>query len=388
MLRNTLVLALALTATTGCGGSFNVVSDSSAGAYEVALAPVQNRLVTAWYDTRDGNAEIYFRVLDEYGLPAGPERRLTSNPERSYEPSIEPLGADIAVAWYDKSDEGGYTSSLGVWDLEGRSRWSHPFAQHARNPVIRVHDGRIFAAWIQAEAAGDEAVWGGWWNANGGVVHPAHRLAPASRTTWNLNAEVDEAGTAWVVFDAVNGTRASELFAVRFANDSEAPVRLTSDDGKDSKYPDLAIEGSRAALTWFDAKDGNDEIYLLTLNVADLAGTHDVVGRRVTTTPGNSIGAYLRWNAGRIGLAWCDDTEGQDEIYFASFDGDGRQLGEAKRLTNTSRRSVIPAIRPLRSGFALAWVEYEPPVEDAHARGEDADAGSGGRGDIAVALVP
>src|SRR5688572_20615103 len=100
-------------AMTGCGppplersGTPRQISASGKGAYEAALASRYLRgagFVTAWYDTRNGNAEIYMRLLTDNGAPAGPERRLTNGPEESYEPSIELVGPnDVAVAWYDK----------------------------------------------------------------------------------------------------------------------------------------------------------------------------------------------------------------------------------------------------------------------------------------------
>ena len=73
-------------------------------------------------------------------------------------------------------------------------------------------DGRtIVAAWIQAEPDGGEAVYVGAWGADGREQRPRTRLAPASKTTWNLNLALDGADP-WVVFDAATSTRASELF--------------------------------------------------------------------------------------------------------------------------------------------------------------------------------
>ena len=96
-----------------------VVSASGTGAYETSLAVFPDRLAVAWYDRRDGNAEIYFRLLDAAGRPAGPEHRLTNGPEQSYEASMDAAGPDLAVAWYDKSAGGLLTAKLGVWSIDG-----------------------------------------------------------------------------------------------------------------------------------------------------------------------------------------------------------------------------------------------------------------------------
>ena len=56
-----LVLGAAL---AGLGCSPRQISDSGFGAYEVSLAAWSDGLAIAWYDTRDGNAEVYVRTLD------------------------------------------------------------------------------------------------------------------------------------------------------------------------------------------------------------------------------------------------------------------------------------------------------------------------------------
>ena len=89
--------------------------------------------------------------------------------------------------------------------------------------------------------------------------------------------------------------------------------------------------------------------------------------RRVTETPGASIGAYLAWNGPRLGLAWSDDTAGQHEVFFQDFDAAGVPRAAARRLTDNPTSSLIPSIRAWRNGFALAWNEYQPAPEGAHA---------------------
>ncbi|HLG57160.1 MAG TPA: hypothetical protein VI485_17600 [Vicinamibacterales bacterium] len=321
----------------------------------------------AWYDTRDGNAEIYLRLLDADGRPAGPERRLTNGPEDSYEVSIDGLGDAIAVAWYDQSGKGQQVTKLGLWNTGGSNRWVKTMAEGTRNPVIQSDGRAIFCAWIQMELDGREAVFGGWWEADGQPRAAPLRLGPASKTTWNLNVALDHSGVPWVVFDAAASTRTNELYVVRADAAGTGAVRLTKDDGASSKYPDLAIGADgRAALTWYDERDGNAEVYLLTGRLADLTGEIDGRSRRVTTTPGESIGAYLDWNGDRLGLAWSDKIGGQHEIVFQSFDTSGTARGPARRLTQNTTWSLVPAIQPWRGGFALAWNEYAPASVEIH----------------------
>jgi hypothetical protein len=224
------------------------ITKSGAGAHEVALATMAGGAMVAWYGTRDGNGEIYVRQIDSRGKPDGPEIRLTTDPQESYEPSIDAVAADaVAVAWHDKPPHETLTARLGVWDRAGRMRWATRLPSCTRNPVVRTDGRMIVVAWIQREAEGTEAVWLARWDAHGASSGPPQRLGPAHRTTWNLNAALDDRGVAWVVFDAMAGTRASELFLARVESRDVALTRLTSDDGHESKYPDIAVHGGRAA---------------------------------------------------------------------------------------------------------------------------------------------
>ena len=364
--RHALVVAGALF-ITACSDRPAQISNSVKGAFETALAPFGDGFAVAWYDTRDGNGEIYMRLLDADGRVAGPERRLTHGPEESYEASIDRLGDMLALAWYDQTAQGQQTAKLGVWTREGANRWVHALDSGTRNPVIRTTATAVFCAWIQAEADGREAVFARWWDTDGRPRAAPLRLGPASKTTWNLNAAIDERGTGWVVFDAEISTRASEVYVAKNDGSSAGSIRLTKDDGAPSKYPDLSIgAGSRVALSWQDERDGNVEVYLLTGELKDLSGEIDGRARRITTTPGESIGAYLGWNGDRIGLAWSDKTSGQHEIYFASLDRSGMPREPARRLTSNATWSLVPAIRPRGDGFALAWNEYQPASVEIH----------------------
>ena len=336
------------------------ISQSGGGAYEVSLAAGASSLVAAWYDTRNGNTEIYARAVDIRGHPTGPELRLTDDPERSYEADVELLGNDIVVAWYDRAATGRLTARIGRWTADGTRLWSHPLSEHegnTRNPLVLVRGDTLFCAWLQEEGPARWAVWVGWLDPAGQRVTAPQRVATAGNRTWNLNATLDVDGQAWMVFDAAVDTRREELFLVRVSRDGHEVVRLTEDDGFASKYPDLVLAGETAALTWFDERDGNQEIYLFTAASDELAAGVDARLHRVTHSSGESVGAYLGWNGQQVGLAWSDDHDGQSEVYFQAFEPDGSPLAAPRRLTDNTTASRIPAIEAVGDGFALVWNE-------------------------------
>ena len=276
------------------------------------------------------------------------------------------LFVDATITCSQVSATGTLVAKLGLWDFNGRNRWVRTLATPGRNPVIARHADDLFCAWIATGPDGQEAVWGAWFTATDTDFVPL-LLGPASKTTWNLNAIAAAGRTAVVVYDAVAATKSSELFLADVTVAGARLHQITDDDGVPSKYPDIAGT-THQALTWFDKRDGNEEVYL---KVGSRTAIRDpaVTPMRVTATAGESIGAYLDWATGsgndRIGLAWSDDAEGQHEIFFQAFAPEGRSLGAARRLTANGSASLIPAIVAAGDAFALAWNEYVPAVGDA-----------------------
>jgi hypothetical protein len=375
-----LLVALA----AGCGrpsGAVEVTPPDGLG-FEPSVAVFHDGLAVSWYETRHGHGELYERPVDDVGR-LGTEVRLTSGTPDAFEPDINPVegtaaGDGFVVGWYEKGADNSMVPRLGLWSRSGTARWITDLSPRGRNTTARVRGDLVFAAWIEDEVEPAAGVWSGWWNLEGKLVVAPRRVGAASKTTYNLNAALADpvpghgVPTALVVFDAQVGTRAQELHVLEDDGIESRVTRLTPDDGFASTYPDLALEGTRAAITWFDTRDGNEEVYLRVVGRQELARPDAIGGARVTTTKGHSIGAYTAWNGGRLGLAWCDDTEGQHEIYFAEFDTAGTPRGAAERLTDTRAGSLIPAIRAWRAGFALAWIEYQggPDGHDVQSRSQ------------------
>lgn len=369
-MRALLWLALLTTLGTETGAApARQVSASGAGAYEASMTSFESGMAITWYDTRGDHAELYARVVDAGGVPTGGEIQLTHGQGNAFEPDVAVADGNLVVAWYETGENARSQAMLGGWTREGVQLWTtalSPSGQRGRNPIVRVSGARIFCAWLQAAADGEPDLWARWFDRRGAPLNEPRRIGPAGRTTWNLNGAIDRRGRAWVAFDAKAGTRSEELFLAKIDQTSSVVRQLTTDDGQASKYPDIAFASDdRVALTWLDMRDGNEEVYLWSASADDMKDV-DKRGRRVTDTAGESIGAYVAWNRNRIGLAWCDNTSGQQEIFFEPFDPAGRPLSPPRRITETPTESLIPAIRASQNGFVLAWNEFTPGPEGAH----------------------
>lgn len=354
-----ILFALALLA--GCQQA-HVISAEGMPAFEVSLASGP-RAALAWHGGSLAHDAIYLQRLDQSGKPQGVPQRLTDGRQSAYEPALESFDDGWLLSWYEKQPvDHSTTAWLARLDDNGQLRWRHELSAadaNGRNTVVRAAGQRIHVAWVQSAAGDSPAIWVAEYDPAGALISAPRRAAPASAETWNLNATTDGTGNFYVVYDAALGTQARELQLLRVADNVLSHRQLSADDGHDSVYPDIVSSGDGLALTWFDSRDGNEEIYLHTGKPEQLLTSGEVRGTRITQTPGASIGAYLAWNGSQLGLAWCDPVDGQNEIFFARFDAGGSPLGITRRLTRTAAQSSIPSIRPWGRGFAIAWNEYQ-----------------------------
>lgn len=192
-------------------------------------------------------------------------------------------------------------------------------------------------------------------------------MGEAGPTTWNLNAfAVGE--QLLLAYDARLGNRANELQLVALTGSVAQQLQLTPDDASASVYPDISASAvGQAASTWFDSRNGNEEVYLAVAPLGDLLVSAPLRGRLLTHSPGTSVGAYLAWNRDWLAVAWCDEVEGQDDLYVQMFDAQGRSLIDACRLTPERAGSLIPSISATGDGFLVGWNEFGPGHGLGHA---------------------
>jgi hypothetical protein len=363
------VSVLALAPAAGSAAQWRV-NPPGTSAYELSLAVGGGRLGVAWQGGAGDASQIWFLVTDRSGRRDSPPRLVSregdSEASAANEPDLQALSGGWAVAWYEKDRSRG---TLQAWlaglDAQGSVRWRHALSAGGRNgrsPLVRRSGVQLLAVWLEDGADDAVDVMLQRFDLQGEPRAPAQRIGAASRETWNLNAAVGGDGTLYVVYDAQRATRAKELQLLRVTErGASTQQRLTDDDGFESSYPDIALRGERAALSWCDWRDGHAAIRLRVVAVADLAKASSSSGRerRVTDTPEDATAAYLAWRGGTLALAWNQSDGTLADVWLQSFDRDLRPLREARRLTAHQGQSWIPALRAWRSGLALAWDELQ-----------------------------
>jgi len=139
--------------------------------------------------------------------------------------------------------------------------------------------------------------------------------------------------------------------------DSRSPmvgpeIPVTSADVIRSRLPSLVWTGAQFGLAWQDERDGNEELYFARLDVHGVKQGADV---RVTNDGAPSVDPSLAWTGSGFGVAWCDDRDGNLEIYFARLNAAGVKQGTDVRVTNDGQNSERPAVAWSGSEFVIAW---------------------------------
>lgn len=350
------LLLAGLLAVAGCAGT-RVVSPSGATAYEVSLAPVGERLALAWYGGGLAHAALWLRFADARGRPIGAAQPLTDGLREAYEPELQAVGDRLAVAWYEKDPADGTLSAwLALIDERGNVLWRRQLSnagQEGRSAIVRSAGEQLLALWIERAPGEAPAVWMARLDAAGNVTDPARRIAAAGDSTWLLNAAVDASDTLYVVYDAALGSRASELQLLSVTGAQVTATRLTPDDGIDSTYPDIAIDGNRVAIAWTDSVRGAHAVYLAAGELS--AWPPETLPAIRASSGGDAGGAYLAWNGDRLALAWHETAAGRTSVRARLYSSRGQPLGRTALLSGRAARALVPDIRRWRQGFAIAW---------------------------------
>ncbi len=134
---------------------------------------------------------------------------------------------------------------------------------------------------------------------------------------------------------------------------AQAETRLTFDPSG-SESPEVAFSGSEYGVAYLSDRDGNREIYFMTL---DLRG--NLLGEtRVSRTAGNSVRPVLTWGEGEFAMVWQDSTDGNEEVYLARVRPDLTVAPESQRLTYNPSNSRYPDILWTGLRYLVVWTDF------------------------------
>ncbi len=256
-----------------------------------------------WFDNRDGNDEIYYKNSIDGGINWGTDVRLTDDPDSSYFPSIAVLGTSVHVVWIDDRD--GNRELYYKRSLDGGTSWgvdtnlSNDPAWSWR-PSVAVSGSYV------------NVVWEDW---RGSYMEIYHKRSTDGGSNW------------------------------------ETDVRL-SDVLYHSCRPSVAISGNYVHVVWIDSRDLHFEIYYKRSPDNGVSWETDV---RLSDLPESSNYCSVASSGNHVHVVWCDERNGNWEIYYKHSSDNGVNWDPDFRLTDDLGSSYVPSITALQSNIHVAW---------------------------------
>ncbi len=329
------------------------VTDSAGDGKEPSLVADAAGFAIAWRDNRDGNNEVYFVRVDANGQLIGAELRVTNDAANSDQVSLTSTGTEYGVAWKDTrdgNDEIYFARISSAGALIGTVlRVTNDLGRQNRPSMVWT--GSQYAiTWVD-NRDGTNEIYVAFVDSSGGKIGTDVRVTTTgSSTEPSASFDGTNIGLAWT--DNRDGN--SEIYFASLdatTGVASGEVAVTADAAR-SRQSSLAAVGGAYAVAWNEDRDGSEEIYFAAL---DLAGTKNGNDVAITAALGKAQRPCLGGDTALV-LAWQDERDGNKEIYGADVDSAGVVAVET-RITEEPARSERCSAATFGSLQGIAWSE-------------------------------
>jgi len=257
------------------------------------------RVVASWVDYRDANEEEYQRISNDGGATWSAIARRTNQAADSWAPCVALAGDVVHLFWFDQRD-----SEFSDVDIERSLDDAAALIGITVEP-IPPRDPAVYylddfqprlARKLQAIMAA-----GPTWVAGGG--DPMQLQA--------LLQQYQDRLASWEASWEIYGARSTDGGAT-FGPDT----RMTT-SARLAQRPSVVAIGDRVDVVWFDGRDGTDlsdtEIYYKGSTDGGVTWSADL---RLSDAPGTSTLASIAATEDRVHVVWYDARDGNNEIYY------------------------------------------------------------------------
>jgi hypothetical protein len=289
-----------------------------------------------WFDSRDGNPEIYYKMFD--GSTWSADERITFDGSTSDYPSVAAYGDRVVhVVWHDSRDGNfeiyhkKYDGS--TWSADERLTTAN---NTSWNPSVAVGpDSSVHVVWHDTRDGFTEVYYK---KHDGTSWGPDTRLTVAAASSSNPCVAADGSGNVHVVWNDARTGNFKIYYKKHDGTSWGADTRLT-DETQTSQKPCIAADPYGGLhVVWEDYRDFNFEIYYKEFDGAVWGADERLtVDTGVSGEPSITAG-----HEGRLHMVWHDKRTRNFQIYFKQRDGG--VWGSDIQLTFEAGYSKSPSI--------------------------------------------
>jgi hypothetical protein len=312
----------------------------------------------AWMDGRDGNQEIYFRLVDMDQKRVGPAQRITSSNNWDYRPQLVWNGSGFGLLYVHerrvKRDL--YFARLnvkgGVETGPVRLVNQHMIEKDTRLAWTGSGYGLVYADY----RPGNLEIFYMALNENGGKAGPDVKLTHAQGERFPSGMVFKEGEFALSFLDSREGTR-QVYFMLFDVNGNVKAEKLISRLSSDCTPPSLAAGPGGWGIAWCQQEGSSQQVFFTIL---DEKGMSSVEPRRITEDSSLKSWAEVATLGESYGIAYYAGDRLFRKLYFCAVDINGNIIQEARPLTASRKaEAACPVIRlmPADVNLAIAWVD-------------------------------
>ncbi|HNS17146.1 MAG TPA: exo-alpha-sialidase [Bacteroidales bacterium] len=320
------------------------------------VAASNDTIHVIWRDNRFGNREIFYKRSLNGGVTWGEDVRLTFNAAPSEDPCIAVSGSTVHIVWSDMRD--------GNWEIyykrsvDGGTSWGTDTrltidANESVSPSVAVCGTTLHLVWMDARDLNAEIYYKR--SADAGLGWGADvRLTNTVTASYNPCIAVTGTTVHVVWEEEFSGT---DTYEIHYVNSPDAgatwgaDTRLTWDDAE-SLNPCIAASGANVHVTWYDDRDGNEEIYCK--NSAD-GGQNWGADTRLTSADDTSYRPSVCTDGQNVHISWVDYRDGNNEIYYKKSSNNGNTWDPDLRLTNNAAPSWRSSVALAGTAVHVVW---------------------------------
>lgn len=333
---------------TSCSVESDVVVGTGK-ATSTAIAFHGGRFAVAWTDEGRDGGDVMLTVLGENGR-VDRTVTITTEKEKSTSPAITATDDGFLVVWQDASDNGGKLRAARV-DKDGA-------LQGSAYTITETTGAEAHPAVVQTDAGPMVA----WTEAHDAVVTMAGTGAPRARSTMPAGTQIalaggDDAAAVWVDGSKIAFARIDAPPAQR----TPTPMRFRNAAGR-ANLPRLAAgPDDDFAVVWEDARAGAEKeaVYLTHIDEDGRASREIILSR----AGGSANTPDVAWLGDRAAVAYYQYRDGPSSIYLTLVDPEAGTVGNELRVS-TVKGARLP--RVIWAGGGKLGVTYAERGGPAH----------------------
>jgi hypothetical protein len=156
----------------------------------------------------------------------------------------------------------------------------------------------------------------------------------------------------------------------------EPDVRLTNNADSSRMWwgtsHSIASSGDTVHVVWYDKSDGNFEIYYIHSTDGGASWEN---ATRLTNNLAKSTSPAIAVYGSVVHVVWCDNSEGNNEIFYRRSTDGGTSWEDEQRLTNDIANSYGQTISVSGSIVHIVWVSFEDGIYEIRYR-QSTDSGT------------